>query len=173
MGSERAVTRLEPTGTELLCARQPPKNSRHDSFNPMTTWEADAILTYFMDEASEYMHTGQGPEGNGIFLPTSWGWDPINTRLEQTIFLWVCKLVHRELQGNPFIEKLLKLASPLCLHSCASSNVFMSWYSQHLTGQSQSQMLKYVFLPIPFLCSSSLELLSSSSSFLSSLLLLA
>ena len=81
------------------------------------------------------VHTGQGLEGNGIFPSNQLRTGPALIDMSRTNHFpfGLAKLVHRELQGNPFIEKLLKLVS---IHSVCTvvhlSKCFMSWFSQHL-----------------------------------------
>lgn len=81
------------------------------------------------------VHTGQGLEGNGILPSNQPRMGPALIGVSRTDHFpfGLAKLVHRKLQGNPFIEKLLKLVS---IHSVCTvvhlSKCFMSWYSQLL-----------------------------------------
>lgn len=70
------------------------------------------------------VHTQQGLEGKGSFPSHELRVGQAIIDMSRTNYFpfgLAKQEVHRELQSNPFIEKLLKLVcSLLCLHSCAS-----------------------------------------------------
>ena len=89
--------------TELLCARQPPKNSRHDSFNPNNNLGDrryfDRIL--WMRPVNMVVHTGQGLEGNEIFPSNQLRTGPALIDLSRTnhYSLWACKIGSQRITG--------------------------------------------------------------------------
>ena len=87
----------------LLCARQPPKNSRHDSFNPNNNLGDrryfDRIL--WMRPVNMVVHTGQGLEGNEIFPSNQLRTGPALIDLSRTnhYSLWACKIGSQRITG--------------------------------------------------------------------------